>query len=105
VICGDGQTKTVTTTGAPGAISETHQYAAVGNYTATVQVNDNDGGFTLATIGVVVAPPPPPSAPTGLRVDFIAANRIQIVWTDNSDNEDGSQLHVANSGAVTPSSR
>ncbi|HEU5132639.1 MAG TPA: fibronectin type III domain-containing protein, partial [Pyrinomonadaceae bacterium] len=40
-------------------------------------------------INVVVAPPPAPAAPTDLRVDFIAANRIQIVWTDNSDNEDG----------------
>jgi len=89
VIWGDGQTKTVTTTGAPGAISETHQYAAVGNYTIKVQVTDNDGGFTLAPINVVVAPPPPPAAPTDLRVDFIAANRIQIVWIDNSDNEDG----------------
>lgn len=89
VIWGDGQTKTVTTTGAPGAISETHQYAAAGNYTIKVQVTDNDGGFTLAPIDVVVAPPLPPAAPTGLRVDFIAANRIQIVWTDNSNNEDG----------------
>lgn len=89
IIWGDGQTKTLTTTGAPGAISESHQYAAVGNYTIKVQVNDNDGGFTLAPINVVVAPPLPPAAPTDLRVDFIAANRIQIVWTDNSDNEDG----------------
>jgi Tol biopolymer transport system component len=89
VIWGDGQTKTVTTTGAPGAISETHQYAAVGNYTAKVQVTDNDGGFTLASINVVVSPPPPPAAPTDLRVDSISMDRIQIVWTDNSDNEDG----------------
>jgi len=89
VIWGDGQNKPLTTTGGPGAISETHKYAAVGTYTAKVQVTDNDGGFTLASINVVVAPPPPPAAPTGLRVDFIAAQRIQIVWTDNSNNEDG----------------
>src|SRR5215213_5174425 len=86
---GDGQIKTLTTTGAPGAILETHQYAAAGNYTITVQVNDNDSGFTLAPVNVVVSPPPPPAAPTALRVDFIAMNRIQIVWTDNSSNEDG----------------
>ena len=86
---GDGQSKTLQTTGAPGAILESHQYAAVGNYTITVQVTDNDTGFTLATIPVVVSPPPPPVAPSSLRVDFIAANRIQIVWNDNSDNEDG----------------
>jgi Tol biopolymer transport system component len=89
VIWGDGQNQTVTTTGAPGSISETHKYAAAGAYTAKVQVTDNDGGFTLATIDVVVAPPPAPAAPTDLRVDFIAANRIQIVWKDNSSNEDG----------------
>ena len=86
---GDGQIKTLTTTGAPGAILETHQYATTGTYTIKVQVNDNDSGFTLVPIDVVVAPPPPPAAPTGLRVDFIAANRVQIVWTDNSDNEGG----------------
>jgi hypothetical protein len=89
VIWGDGQNQTVTTTGAPGSISETHKYAAAGAYTTKVQVTDNDGGFTLATIDVVVAPPPAPAAPTDLRVDFIAANRIQIVWKDNSSNEDG----------------
>ncbi|HEU4872749.1 MAG TPA: hypothetical protein VFT44_06600, partial [Pyrinomonadaceae bacterium] len=86
---GDGQSKTLTTTGAPGSILETHQYATAGNYTITVQVNDNDTGITLATIPVVVSPPPPPAAPSDLRVDFIAANRIQIVWNDNSNNEDG----------------
>lgn len=89
VIWGDGQTKSVTTTGAPGAFLETHQYAAMGNYTIKVQANDNDGGFTLKTIDVVISPPPPPAAPTELRVDFIAMQRIQIVWVDNSDNEDG----------------
>jgi Tol biopolymer transport system component len=89
VIWGDGQTKTLTTTGAPGAILETHQYAAMGTYTIGVQVTDNDGGFTLETIDVVVSPPAPPAAPAGLRVDSISMNRIQIVWTDNSDNEDG----------------
>lgn len=86
---GDGHIQVVTTTGAPGAISVTHQYPAVGNYTIKVQVNDNDTGVTIAPIDVVVSPPPPPAAPDGLRVDFIAANRIQIVWTDNSSNEDG----------------
>ncbi len=89
IIWGDGQTQQVTTTGAPGAINETHQYATVGNYTITVQVTDNDTGLTVLTLGVVVSPPPPPTAPTGLRVDSIAMNRIQLVWTDTSNNEDG----------------
>lgn len=89
VIWGDGQTKTLTTTGGPGSILETHKYAAVGTYTIGVQVTDNDSGFTLATTNVVVAPPPAPAAPSDLRVDFVAANRIQIVWTSNSTNQDG----------------
>ena len=89
VIWGDGQTKTLTTTGGPGSILEKHKYAAVGTYTIGVQLNDNDGGFTLANINVVVSPPPAPAAPTNLRVDFIASNRIQIVWTDGGNNADG----------------
>ena len=89
VIWGDGQTKTLTTTGGPGAILEKHKYAAIGTYTIGIQVNDNDGGFTLATINVVVAPPAPPTAPTNLRVDFVSANRIQILWTDSGNNADG----------------
>lgn len=89
VIWGDGQTKTLTTTGGPGAILEKHKYAAMGTYTIGVQVTDNDGGFTLANIDVVVSAPPAPAAPSGLRVDFIASNRIQIVWTSNSTNHDG----------------
>lgn len=89
VIWGDGQNKTLTTTGAPGSILEKHKYATVGTYTIGIQVNDNDGGFTLANINVVVSPPPAPTAPTNLRVDFIAATRIQIVWTDSGNNADG----------------
>jgi len=38
---------------------------------------------------VLVSPPPPPAAPTGFRVDYIAADRIQLVWADASANEDG----------------
>jgi dipeptidyl aminopeptidase/acylaminoacyl peptidase len=74
----------------PGPITPpTHKYAAVGTYHVTVKVTDNDMGETVQPFDVVVSPPPPPAAPSDLRVDFIAANRIQIVWTDNSNNEDG----------------
>jgi len=86
---GDGQTKPLVTSGAPGSINETHQFNSVGSYTIAVQVSDNDSGVTVKTIDVVVSPPPPPTAPTGLRVDSIAMNKIQLVWTDASDNEDG----------------
>jgi len=74
----------------PGPINPPqHKYAAIGTYHVTVKVTDNDKGETVQMFDVVVSPPPPPAAPSGLRVDFVAADRIQIVWTDNSNNEDG----------------
>lgn len=86
---GDGKTE-IMDLFAPGPIfPPTHQYAIVGTYHVTVQVTDNDMGETVQMFDVSVTPPPPPVAPSDLRVDFIAMNRIQIVWTDKSDNEDG----------------
>jgi Tol biopolymer transport system component len=86
---GDGQVKQLVTTGAPGSILETHQYAAFGTYTITIEVFDNDSGHGLRTLDVVVSPPAPPAAPSGIRIESISMNRIDIQWTDNSDNEDG----------------
>ena len=86
---GDGQSGFLTTTGAPGAINETHTYALPGSYTVTVKVSDNDLGETTQTANVVVAPPPPPAAPTQFRVDLVGVNRVQLAWTDASNNEDG----------------
>jgi Tol biopolymer transport system component len=86
---GDGQSTQVVTSGAPGSILETHQYSAMGNYTITIEVFDNDAGHGIKTLDVVVSPPAPPAAPSGLRIDSIAINRIDIQWTDNSNNEDG----------------
>ena len=74
----------------PGPINPPqHKYAAIGTYHVTVKVTDNDLGETVQMFDVLVSPPPPPAAPSGLRVDFVAMDRIQIVWTDNSNNEDG----------------
>ena len=74
----------------PGPINTPmRKYAAVGTYHVTLKVTDNDLGETVQTFEVVVTPPPPPAAPSDLRVDFVAMNRIQIVWNDNSNNEDG----------------
>jgi dipeptidyl aminopeptidase/acylaminoacyl peptidase len=86
---GDGQSGFLTTTGAPGAINETHIYALPGAYTVTVKVLDNDAGEAAQTVNVAVAPPPPPAAPTNLRVDFVGANRVQLAWADASNNENG----------------
>ena len=88
VTWGDGQSTSVVTNGAPGAISQTHQYVAAGNYTITVQITDNDGGVTVETVGVVVTTSPP-AMPTGFTVQSVSVNRVQLAWTDASNNEDG----------------
>lgn len=86
---GDGSTE-IMDLFMPGPINPPqHKYAALGTYHVTVKVTDNDMGETVQMFDVVVSPPPPPAAPSGLRIDFVAADRIQIVWTDNSNNEDG----------------
>jgi len=84
----DGQTETITVIPV-SLITGTHTYAAVGSYTITLKATDNDLGETVLTLGVEVTPPPPPAAPSGLRIDYVAADRIKIVWSDNSNNEDG----------------
>lgn len=85
---GDGQTEFIAQIG-PGPVYPTHKYAAIGNYTIKVRATDNDLGETIETLDVVVSPPAPPSTPTDFRVDFIGMNRIQLMWTNTSNNEDG----------------
>jgi len=83
---GDGQGVAITT-GRPEAITLTHQYTAAGNYSILIEVSDNDGGLTTRIEDVVVSAPPP--APTNFQILSVAANQIQLGWTDNSTVEDG----------------
>jgi Tol biopolymer transport system component len=85
---GDGQ-NLVVATGRPEAISFTHQYTAVGNYSINIEVTDNDGGVTNTICDVVVSAPPPPAAPTNFQILSVGANQIQLGWTDASTTEDG----------------
>ena len=98
---GDGQSGFISTTGAPGSINETHQYALPGSYTITVKVTDNDAGETVQTLNVVAAPPPPPTAPSGFKVDNVGLNTIQLSWTDTSNNEDGFVIEQCRSKGCT----
>jgi len=98
---GDGQSGFLSTTGAPGSLNESHQYALPGSYTVTVKVSDNDTGETVQNLNVVAAPPPPPSAPTGFKVDNVGTNSIQLSWTDTSNNEDGFVIEQCRSKGCT----
>jgi hypothetical protein len=83
---GDGQTLAIVA-GTPQAVNLQHQYTAVGNYSIIIEVSDNDGGLTTTICDVVVSAPP--AAPTNLQILSLAANQIQLGWTDVSNNEDG----------------
>ncbi|HEX6719525.1 MAG TPA: hypothetical protein VF088_20650 [Pyrinomonadaceae bacterium] len=83
---GDGQS-VVITTGVPQAITLQHQYIAVGNYSILIELSDNDGGLTNRIEDVVVSAPP--AAPTNFQILSVAANQIQLGWTDASTTEDG----------------
>ena len=84
----DGQS-VVVATGRPEAVTLTHQYSAVGNYSINIQVTDNDGGLTSTICDVVVSAPQPPAAPTNFQILSAAANQVQLGWTDASTTEDG----------------
>jgi len=83
---GDGQ-GVVIATGRPEAITLTHQYTAVGNYSILIEVSDNDGGLTSTIYDLVVSAPP--AAPTNFQILSVAENQIQLGWTDASTTEDG----------------
>lgn len=83
---GDGQGVGIVT-GTPQAVNLQHQYTAVGNYSILIEVSDNDGGLTTTICDVVVSAPP--AAPTNFRILSVAANQIQLGWTDASTTEDG----------------
>ena len=83
---GDGQ-NVVVGTGRPEAITLTHQYTAAGNYSILIDVHDNDGGVTSRIEDVIVSAPP--AAPTNFQILAVAANQIQLGWTDASATEDG----------------
>ena len=83
---GDGQGVGIVT-GRPEAVTFTHQYTAVGNYSINIEVTDNDGGLTTAICDVVVSAPP--AAPTNFQILSVAANQLQLGWTDASTTEDG----------------
>jgi fibronectin type 3 domain-containing protein len=44
------------------------------------------------TVETTPVPATPPDAPSDLKAEAVSANRIEVTWTDNSDDEDGFTL-------------
>jgi len=61
--------------------------AAEINQDSHVETPGVDCDYALVVSGVSVAPPLPPLAPTGLTATAAGANRVDLAWTDNSNNE------------------
>ncbi|MEN8203326.1 MAG: fibronectin type III domain-containing protein [Bacteroidota bacterium] len=53
----------------------------------------NTGGSSAAVSGSAMTLPEPPAAPSNLTSGLITTNSIQLIWTDNSDNEDGFDIY------------
>jgi hypothetical protein len=71
--------------------SVTWDNVAAGDYTLTAIATDNLGLMTTSgPVHITINPPPvPPLAPGNLSASAVSSNRIDLVWSDNSTNEDG----------------
>jgi hypothetical protein len=66
-----------------------------GAYSLTAVATDNEGNAsTTATVNVTVntAPPTIPNAPSALTAQVVSANRVDLGWTDNANNETGFKI-------------
>jgi len=52
----------------------------------------NAGGTSTALSGSAITLPDAPAAPSNLMPGIITTSSIQLVWSDNSDNEDGFEI-------------
>jgi hypothetical protein len=59
-----------------------------------VYVLNGDGEINLTVFNVVTAAGSPPAAPSGLTATAISGTRIDLTWTDRSDNEAGFSIEL-----------
>jgi len=80
--------------------------AAAGTWTISVRGYNIPSGpqpFALIVDAAFGAPPPPvpPSPPVGLIATAASSSRIDLTWTDASDNEDGFQIERCETAGCT----
>jgi serine protease AprX len=74
--------------------------AAELNQDAHVETGALDADYALVVSGVGPAgPPQPPAAPSGLDAAAASSSRIDVTWSDNSNNEAGFELESSPDGA------
>jgi fibronectin type III domain protein len=56
--------------------------------------------FKFNSCGLPPPPPTPPNPPTGLTATAVNCSRIDLAWTDNSNNEDGFHIYRCTGDAV-----
>ena len=86
----------VTTYADTSAVASTIYYYRVTAY--------NSAGDSSATSATATTPAPPvtiPAAPTGLTATAASATRINLAWTDNSNNETGFHIQRATDSGFT----
>jgi subtilisin family serine protease len=52
----------------------------------------NDGGYSAFSNQVNATTPQPPNAPSGLSATAVSSSRIDLAWTDNSNDESGFRI-------------
>jgi hypothetical protein len=57
-------------------------------------------GNTLTVFGELNLPTTPPNAPSNLAATALSASRIQLTWTDNSNNEGGFKIERSTNGTT-----
>jgi hypothetical protein len=81
--------------GSASGATTSHTYSAVGNYTATLTVTDNNGATSSTTVSIAVNPDPNViNAPSNLTAS-VASRRVTLNWNDNSSNETGFYIERA----------
>lgn len=64
----------------------TKYYYKVIAYNSFGQSSSNEASATTLPLGA------PPNAPTNLNANVLSCNKVQLIWTDNSDNENGFRI-------------
>ena len=95
---GDGSTvqEVVMAAGVTAIPSTPHVYARAGSYTINASARDDDGGNAMAISASVTVFEIAPAAPSGLVATPVSPTRIDLSWTDNSNNEVGFEVQRCN---------